>query len=172
MLCDSPFSSMVVYTGLPERDEMRFLLRVLRDSDGFIDIGANVGFYTVLASTIVTSGPILAFEANPRNLDVLRDQVQLNRLANAEVLGTALGSSNGELSFFDSGRETGSIATEGDVGGTLVKVPCSRLDDCLAARSLPWFVVAKMDVEGCEGLVLEGAAEVMRRGALPSGFSN
>lgn len=162
---DSPFSSMVVYTGLPEWDEMNFLLRVLRPSDGFMDIGANVGFYTVLASTIV-KGPLLAFEANPRNLEVLREQVKLNQLANAEVFGTALGNSNGELSFFDSGRETGSIASEKDAGAKLITVPCSRLDDCLAGRSLPDFVVAKMDVEGCENLILEGAASVLGSGRI------
>ena len=162
---DSPFSSMVVYTGLPEWDEMNFLLRVLRPSDGFIDIGANVGFYTVLASTIVT-GPLLAFEANPRNLEVLREQVKLNQLANAEVFGTALGNSTGELSFFDSGRETGSIASEKDTGAKLITVPCSRLDDCLGGRSLPDYVVAKMDVEGCEALILEGATSALKSGRI------
>ena len=162
-VCDSPFSSMVVYNGLSEWDEMNFLLRILRPSDGFMDIGANVGFYTVLASTIVT-GPLLAFEANPRNLEVLRDQVKLNQLANAEVFGTALGNSTGELSFFDSGRETGSIASGEDARGKLITVPCSRLDDCLAGRGLPEFVVAKMDVEGCENLILEGASATLESG--------
>ena len=166
VLCDSPFSSMVVYDGLPEWDEMKFLLRVLRASDGFIDIGANVGFYTVLASTVITEGPLFAFEANPRNLEVLRDQVQLNELANAEVFGNALGNTTGELSFFDSGRETGSIATEGDSGAKVITVPCRRLDDCLAGHSLPDYVVAKMDVEGCEALVLEGGTAAMQGGRI------
>ena len=164
-VCDSPFSSMVVYNGLPEWDEMNFLLRILRPSDGFLDIGANVGFYTVLASTIV-EGPLLAFEANPRNLEVLREQVTLNHLANAQVFGTALGNITGELSFFDSGRETGSIASEKDAGARLITVPCSRLDDCLAGCSLPECVVAKMDVEGCESLILEGAVGVLSSGRI------
>lgn len=155
VLCDSRFSSMVVYDGLPEWDEMKFVLRVLRASDGFIDIGANVGFYTVLAATILTDGPLFAFDANPRNHEVLRDQVKLNALSNAEVFGTALGNATGELSFFDSGRETGSIATEGDAGGKLVTVPCSRLDDCLADRSLPPYV--RGGENGCGGLRSAGA---------------
>ena len=166
VVCDSPFSSMVVYNGLPEWDEMNFLLRVLRPSDGFIDIGANVGFYTVLASTIVTAGPLFAFEANPRNLEVLRDQVKLNDLGSAEVFGIALGNTTGELSFFDSGRETGSIAGKSDPRANLITVPCSRLDDCLAGRSLPDCVVAKMDVEGCETMVLEGATVLMQSGRI------
>lgn len=151
-----------MYSGLSEWDEMKFLLRTLRPSDGFIDIGANVGFYTVLASTIVTEGPLLAFEANPRNLGMLRDQVKLNQLANAEVFGTALGNTTGQLSFFDSGREGGSIACETDPDAMLITVPCARLDDCLKSNALPEWTVAKMDVEGCESLVIEGASEVIR----------
>ncbi len=150
VVCDSPFSSMVVYDGLPEWDEMNFLLRVLRPSDAFIDIGANVGFYTVLASTVITEGPLLAFEANPRNLEVLRDQLQLNRLGNAHVFGTALGNTTGELSFCDSGRETGSIATGADSEANVITVPVSRLDDCLERHPLPEQVIVKMDVEAAK----------------------
>ena len=166
VVCDSPFSSTVIYNALPDWDEMNFLLRFLRPSDGFIDIGANVGFYTVLASTIVNQGPLLAFEANPRNAEVLRDQVELNSLENAEVFCTALGNSAGEISFIDSGRETGSIAEGGASAGKLITVPCARLDDCLDKRALPDCVVAKMDVEGCEALVLEGARKVMENGRI------
>lgn len=162
VVTDSRFSSVVVYSGLPEWDEMNLLLRVLRPSDGFIDIGANVGFYTVLASTIVTGGPLLAFEANPRNLDVLRDQVKLNDLSNAEVFAVALGDKTGELSFVDSGREGGTIACAMDASANLITVPCSRLDDCLGGRILPDCLVIKMDVEGCEGLVLEGATATLQ----------
>jgi FkbM family methyltransferase len=166
VVTDSPFSSVVVYSGLPEWDEMRFLQRVLRPTDGFLDIGANVGFYTVLASTIVTQGPLLAFEANPRNQSVLREQVKLNQLANVEVFAVALGNSTGELSFFNSGRDGGSIACESDPSTNRITVPCSRLDDCLSGRHLPDYVVAKMDVEGCEALILEGAAETMQSGRI------
>ena len=145
---------------------MRFLQRILRPTDGFIDIGANVGFYTVLASTIVTQGPLLAFEANPRNLDVLRDQVKLNGLTNATVFATALGNSTGELSFFNSGRDGGSIACESDPSSSRITVSCSRLDDCLAGKRLPETAVAKMDVEGCEVMVLEGAEEALASGRI------
>ena len=114
---------MVIYNVLPDWDEMNFLLRFLRPSDGFIDIGANVGFYTVLASTVITEGPLLAFEANPRNVEVLRQQIELNRLANAEIFCSALGDSTGELKFSDSGRETGAVQNPDDPGAHSFTVP-------------------------------------------------
>ena len=166
VVCDSPFSSTALYNVLPDWDEMNFLIRFLRPSDGFIDIGANVGFYTILASTVVTEGPILAFEANPRNVEVLRQQVELNHLPNAEIFCTALGNSTGELSFHDSGRETGSVQEGSGAGAKLITVPCSRLDDCLDSRTLPPCVVAKMDVEGFETTVLEGARDAMKKGGV------
>jgi FkbM family methyltransferase len=164
VVCDSPFSSTVVYNVLPDWDEMNFLLRFLRPTDGFIDIGANVGFYTVLASTIITEGPLLAFEANPRNVEVLRQQVELNQLRNAEVFCSALGDSTGDLSFHDSGRETGSIHSANDRTVKSITVPCHRLDDCLSNRALPRCVVAKMDVEGFETTVLGGASATIEKG--------
>lgn len=166
VVCDSPFSSTVLYNVLPDWDEMNFLLRFLRPSDGFIDIGANVGFYTVLASTVVTEGPLLAFEANPRNVTVLREQVELNHLANAEIFCTALGNSTGELSFNDSGRETGSIQSGSNAPLKTISVPCARLDDCLGTRTLPPCVVAKMDVEGFETRVLAGTHDAMKKGGI------
>ena len=165
VVCDSKFSSLVIYNRLPDWDEMNFLLRFLRPEDAFIDIGANVGFYTVLASTIIREQSILAIEANPRNAKIVREQVALNRLTNVRVLETALGDKQGKLLFEDSSRETGSLASAGDASPSHIRVPCSLLDDVLASEKITAaVVVAKMDVEGCEGMILEGARQTLEEG--------
>src|SRR5438552_12097044 len=87
---DSAFSSLVIYKRLPDWNESHFLLRFLRSSDNFLDIGANVDFYSVLASTIIKGGEIIAIEANPRNADIIRQQIELNHLKSARVLEVAL----------------------------------------------------------------------------------
>ena len=161
VVCDSSFSSLVVYNRLPDWDEMNFLLRLLRPSDGFIDIGANVGFYTVLASTVVTDGPVLSVEANPKNVLILREQVQLNGLQNVTVMDFALGNVAGEIAFSDSSRETGSLATGNEADGRVIKVPCKTLDAVLGSLSLPDWTIAKMDVEGCEEMILQGGTETL-----------
>lgn len=161
VICDSNFSSLVVYNRLPDWDEMNFLMRLLRPEDGFIDIGANVGFYTVLASTVVTAGPILSVEANPKNVPILREQVQLNGLQNATVMDFALGNVDGEVAFSDSSRETGSLASVSEADGRLIKVPCKTLDAVLGNLALPDWTIAKMDVEGCEEMILQGGTETL-----------
>ena len=161
VVCDSSFSSLVVYNRLPDWDEMNFLLRLLHPSDGFIDIGANVGFYTVLASTVVTDGPILSVEANPKNVLILREQVQLNGLQNATVMDFALGNVAGEVAFSDSSRETGSLATGSEADSCVIKVPCKTLDAVLGSLTLPEWTIAKMDVEGCEEMILRGGTDTL-----------
>ena len=161
VICDSYFSSLVIYNRLPDWDEMNFLLRLLRPADGFVDIGANVGFYTVLASTLVTEGPILSVEANPKNVTILREQVQLNGLSNVTVLPFALGNVAGEVAFSDSSRETGSLADGSESDGRLIKDPCQTLDAALGGLALPAWTVAKMDVEGCEEMILQGGRDTL-----------
>ena len=167
VVCDSKFSSLVIYNRLPDWDEMNFLLRFLRHGDAFIDIGANVGFYTVLASTVISEQPLIAIEANPRNVTILREQVALNKLSNVRVFETALGNTNGELIFEDISRETGSLAPRSDFSGPQIRVSCSLLDDVLASLNIAAPVlVAKMDTEGCEGMILEGAEKTLRAGTV------
>ena len=161
VVCDSSFSSLVVYNRLPDWDEMNFLLRLLRPADGFIDIGANVGFYTVLASTVVTVGPILTIEANPKNVLILREQIQLNDLQNTTVMDFALGNVAGEVAFSDSSRETGSLASGDEADGCVIKVPCKTLDAVLGSLALPDCTIAKMDVEGCEEMILQGGTKTL-----------
>ncbi len=167
VVCDSKFSSLVIYNRLPDWNEMNFLLRFLRPEDVFVDIGANVGFYTVLASTIIFEQPIIAVEANPRNVIILREQVALNHLSNVRVFETALGSTEGVLMFEDSSRETGSLASADACSGAQIRVACSLLDHILASVPIASpVIVAKMDVEGCEGMILEGAKRTLETGAV------
>ncbi|NEP54131.1 MAG: hypothetical protein F6K65_37215, partial [Moorea sp. SIO3C2] len=70
---DSYSASAALYCGLYDYDDMNFLLRYLRDSDSFIDIGANVGIYTLLAASKIKSGLIYSFEALPKNFYRLKE---------------------------------------------------------------------------------------------------
>jgi FkbM family methyltransferase len=143
---------------------MNFLLRALRASDGFLDIGANVGYYTVLASTRVAPEAIWAVEAHPDNVKVLTEQLRLNRLEAVSVLARALGAISGQVRFSADARETGSVTERSDASTFVVEM-CT-LDSWLEPRARPPVIFAKIDVEGSELEVLAGASGLLGAGAV------
>jgi FkbM family methyltransferase len=150
-----------IYCGLHEFVEMAFLLHLLRPGDLFLDVGANVGSYTVLASKVCLA-KTLAFEPDADAADSLEQNIRVNGItASAVVHRVALGDHNGKIAFTKGLDTMNRIATGED--GAVQIVPVARLDD-ICASALPTLV--KLDVEGYEEAVLAGAAQVMRSPSL------
>jgi FkbM family methyltransferase len=103
-----------IYVGVHEFTDIMFLLHFLRTGDLFLDIGTNVGTYTVLASGICKAST-RAFEPDPSALAALRRNIEINNLQDlVTVHGVALGPSNREVAF-TMGRDTANkIATARD----------------------------------------------------------
>lgn len=150
-----------IYCGLHEFADMAFLLHFLRQGDLFVDVGANIGSYTVLASAVCGAASI-AIEPDPITMEALKRNVSVNGLGRAvTTVEAAVGRSEGEVSF-TVGRDTvNQVAADGDQNTRRVRV--LRLDDLLAGKS-PTFI--KLDVEGYEAEVLAGASETLRNPAL------
>lgn len=125
---------------------------------GFIvyDIGANAGFYTLLASRLVgASGRVHAFEPLPENLSYLRRHVEINRLSNVRVAGAAVSSAVGEMRFSRAAESSqGRLTADGEFA-----VQTVTLD------SLPPPDFIKMDIEGAELDALRGGAATLKRHA-------
>jgi FkbM family methyltransferase len=144
------------YCGLHEQDEMGFALHVLRRGDVFVDIGANVGSYTVLAAKL--GARVVAVEPIPATFDHLVANVRLNGL---ESLVTAhrvgLSDRNGTLRFTtDHGTINHVLAATENLAGTDIEVV--TLDSILAGVSP---ALIKIDVEGHELAVLNGAGRTL-----------
>ena len=124
------------------------------------DIGANVGFYTLLFSELAGArGVVVAFEPTPRNCRFLRRHVSINGCANVAVQELALGNFDG-VTHFDEGVD----ASQGHLSATgSLAVRCARIDTLIAAGAIAPPDVMKIDVEGAEAAVLAGAAEVLAR---------
>lgn len=143
-----------------ERDDSLELFQAyLKAGDYVVDVGANIG-HTVLAAAVQVgeSGRVFAFEPHPRTFAFLRENVALNRAGNVEPLNVAAGAAAGSALFSDDRRDD---MNRIDGGGLRVSV--KPLDELVPASSS--IALLKVDVEGYEKLVLEGAAAVLARTA-------
>lgn len=144
------------YYGLMEMEEMSFLLHFLRDDDCFFDIGANVGAYSILASSHFNVS-VHAFEPHPITFQHLSRNIRIqDKNENTTLHNIALGDSEGTV-FFTSNLDTvNHIAT--DIDSEVIEVELKSLDRMLLS---PLPTIIKIDVEGFEWNVLRGAADII-----------
>jgi len=152
-----------IYAGLHEFADMMFVLHFLRGGDLFLDIGANVGSYAILASGVCRA-TTWAFEPDPNTMRSLRRNVAINDLDElVKVYELALGSTEGEVPF-TIGQDTGNrVATSGKKNVRMVSQ--QRLDALIGGDSQSIMMI-KMDVEGYEEEVLRGAEALLANGRL------
>jgi FkbM family methyltransferase len=133
-------------------------LKYLHEGDVVYDVGAHVGYYTALAATIVGKrGQVIAFEPRPVNFSYLKRHVRSNDLSNVRLFEASVGNNAGEVSFDNkTGTGTGRVNSGGRIS---VKMVC--LDELFARGEIPPPNFMKIDVEGGEVEVLEGARNVI-----------
>ncbi len=150
-----------VYFNLVEPEQTSVFVENLADGDVFFDVGANVGYYTVLGSRLVgENGLVVAFEPVARNLAHLYNHVALNKLENVSIIPAAC-SDEISLAAFSTGPNNamGHLTDENNEmpGKNLMLVPTVTLDE-VAERLGVVPDVLKIDVEGAELSVLRGAS--------------
>lgn len=147
-----------LYCGLHEFTDMGFVLHFLRKEDLFVDIGANVGSYTVLAGGHV-GATVVSIEPVPHTFDHLKNNIAINQIGDhVMAYNFALGNEKGHVSF-TSGLDTmNHVATESET--QTIKVPVDTLDAILEDKQDP--VLLKIDVEGFETNVLNGATNTLK----------
>src|SRR6266446_7116032 len=145
-----------IYCGLHEFVEMGFLLHLLRPDDLFLDVGANIGAYTILAARVCRARA-LAFEPDPGTARALRRNIAINHLsALADVRESAVGGIRGQIAFTVGLDTMNRVARPDEKSARLVSI--RRLDDIPEAAA-PTLI--KLDVEGYEEQVLSGASRVL-----------
>ncbi|MEX0834342.1 MAG: FkbM family methyltransferase [Actinomycetota bacterium] len=152
---DSTVASKVIYFGdLYDPDEMKFIIDYLRPGDGFIDGGANIGTYSLLAASLVgPGGRVEAFEPHPVAAARLRENAALNDLDFVQVNEVALGEVAGIVGFTGSMDTANRVLTGAEWPTTRVDVPVATLDEWLDDAP---FAMAKFDLEGSELAALRG----------------
>jgi len=158
--------------GTFEGAEYRFVERFLQPGMIALDIGANQGYYTLLFSLKVGHvGRVLAFEPSEREMSHLKLHLKLNHCKNVETCSSALGAveETGQLHVV-LGTEIGCNSLrppEVSQPTARLTVRVERLDDVLRARGLARVDFIKLDVEGAELSVLQGAQELLTRTPRP-----
>jgi FkbM family methyltransferase len=134
------------------------LLQFLKEGDVFFDLGAHVGFFTLLASHFVgDQGRVVAFEPNPDNIKYLKKHIEWNKRRNITVFEAAIGDRNCLVSFDPSPRSAmGSICSAGSM-----TVQMLSLDYLYEAANIPAPQIIKIDIEGAECMALKGAQELI-----------
>jgi FkbM family methyltransferase len=152
-----------MWLGIHEREETEVVCRTVRTGDTVVDVGAHIGWYSVIAADLVgRDGRVVALEPFPESFAALERNVARNRLAQVTALCTAASDRSctarlGRQAGSDSGSVT--IGYRGVEG--LADVETRRLDDLLGDTGAVRLL--KVDVEGHEAQVLAGAQGVLSR---------
>lgn len=157
----------IYYFGMWEPNLTAFVLRRLEDAKDrtFVDVGANVGYFSLLAATRLHNGKVVSIEAFPRTFELLTRNVALNRSGEIRTVCCAVTDVRREVEIFYAGsaNEGGTTTVAGRFAAEPVRVPGIPLDDVLTAEEVATIRLIKIDVEGAEGSVLRGMTQTMTR---------
>ena len=151
-----------MYANPLEWPEVHCWRRVLREGDLFVDIGANIGVYSIWAIELGAS--VVAVEADPEAAGMLRENLRLNGYEQcARVVEAAVADRPGTMRFTTDLGVENHLVLDDAATGPLREVPVTTLDSLLGDRSAAG---AKIDVEGAEALVLQGARHTLAEGRI------
>lgn len=140
----------------------RYLLDKPPSNGSFVDLGANIGYFTLLASKRFAY--VHAIEASPKIAGRLQENVSRNMLDNVRVHNTAIGGEAGYIDFyFDTNQSGGSSVFPGEGRVLEAKVPIATFLDILADVPLDGIEFIKVDIEGMEHQVLQMLLEIQER---------
>jgi FkbM family methyltransferase len=142
----------------------KYLLRELKPGDIYWDVGANIGFYTLLASSR-PDVKVVAFEPNPTTEKFLSKNVELNRRSNVKVFNIALSNAEGTAKFDTIHPGSSDVAahlTNKETEGA-IDVITKRGDKLINSGEAPTPDIIKIDVEGAEYLVMEGMGNTLSK---------
>jgi len=146
------------WLGISEVNKKNLFQKTIPQGSVVYDIGANVGIYTLLSAVLCgNSGRVFAFEPDPHNIKYLEDHVALNNLQNVSIEKKAISNSSGHLFFQDTGDHCNSHISENGQ----IEVEAITVDDFVFKNNNLPPNYLKIDVEGAEYLVLEGAQKTL-----------
>jgi len=149
--------------GLYEKETSRYVMNALKEGDVFVDIGANSGYYTLLASSIVgEDGFVYSFEPHPETFKRLSRNVKMNKMNNVKIFNMA-------CSSYD-GVGTLNVSKSSDGLNSLKQIPLTSNSIPIEVRKLDTVLpdavidMIKIDAEGSEMDIITGASKILSKG--------
>jgi len=140
--------------------ETKLILRQTKKGDVVVDVGANIGYYTILlADKVGKNGKVYAFEPDKTNFEILTKNIKTNNLKNVVAVNAAVGSKSGKLKLHKSKENFGDHKLYGK-DKEIEEVKIIRLDNYLKNIKVD---LMKIDTQGWEPEVIEGAKNIIKR---------
>ncbi|MEW5926302.1 MAG: FkbM family methyltransferase [Gemmatimonadota bacterium] len=158
-----------IWLGAFEPQETALVRSWLRPGMTFVDVGANVGYFSLLAASLVGErGRVYALEPSPYAYARIAATLRTNRMPQAEAFQMGLSDAPGELTLYlpPAAANFHSPTMSASSGGEPVSVPVRRMDDVLDEWGVETVDLVKVDVEGHEPRVFEGASRVLATGRI------
>jgi FkbM family methyltransferase len=157
-----PIEGTIWLSGVYDIRTTRFLQKVIRPNDVFLDVGANCGALTFVAANAVETGKIYAFEPGAIVCQRLKANLQLNPQLKevVEVFPLGLGKQRAQLFYSEDPNYRGNAALSSTEG---IVVEVISLDEWVEMNHIPTINMIKIDVEGMEYEVLLGSKNVLKR---------
>jgi FkbM family methyltransferase len=163
---NSAIGNCLSVDGSFETHELNFVIQSLKPGDVFLDIGANAGLYSVLAAQKVgASGHVYSFEPGRDELNLLSHNIQKNELKNVTIVNKAVSNERASVDFAIS--HDGAMNSLKKTNHSMQKikewqvVETITLDEFIRENQINKVDFIKIDVEGAEGLVFEGAKQLL-----------
>ncbi len=155
---DMGISPSIAILGWYELRTTELFIRLLREGCKVVDVGSNIGFFTLLAAGITgNDGIVVSFEPDPTSFSLLSESIEINRFGNVKLLRQCVSNVDGTRTLHLSATQHKGLHTiVSDLGGPKIAVPSVRLDTVLPSLGVDKVDLLKIDVEGAEAEVLEG----------------
>ena len=150
------------YCGLHEYEDMGFLLHTLQPGDLFVDIGANIGSYSILAASC-KDVKVEAFEPIPSTFSWLQKNIQVNSMSQVNLMNIGLAEKKDTVYFSSNLGTVNHVLSDNEKNRSSIKVDVFPLDEVLKEKCP---TIIKIDVEGYESQVLDGAKNIINNPSL------
>jgi FkbM family methyltransferase len=161
---DTGVAPYLLEWGYYEKSETELVRSIVKEGMIVVDVGANIGYYTLLAAQLVgKTGKVFAFEPDPYNHSLLSKNTKINGYSNVVTVQKAVYSNSKNVELHLDKRNLGghSLSTANVHEDKSVTVPATSLDDFFEKAHLKISLV-KIDVQGLETTVIEGMDRIVR----------